>query len=194
MSFRPGPCCRAWTSGTLTWLRAWGKTPTVFPGIPVELLWRYVASWKMWYLETHEKECSCQLSWCHLGQWCNWTSISICCISQEGCAGWVTQLSPLMVWTDFFPFANKEVCHLKTNPSWLYCWRYLWWQEGVLWACPQLLWAMSAGFALTDWMALLELSQGALTQILPLAGGVGAVSSRRQAVKSSRVGGNGWYF
>lgn len=72
MSFRPGPCCRAWTSGTLTWLRAWGKTPMVFPGIPVELLWRYVASWKMWYLETHEKECSCQLSWCHLGQWCNW--------------------------------------------------------------------------------------------------------------------------
>lgn len=50
---------------------------------------------------------------------------------------------------------------------------------------------MSAGFARTDRMALLELSQGALMQILPLAGGVGAVSSGRQAVKSSRVGGTG---
>lgn len=43
-------------------------------------------------------------------------------------------LSDLAVTTDgvdrLFPIANKQVCHLKTNPSWLFCWRYLWWQKG----------------------------------------------------------------
>lgn len=36
-------------------------------------------------------------------------------------------LSDLAVTTDgvdrLFPIANKQVCHLKANPSWLYCWR-----------------------------------------------------------------------
>lgn len=45
-------------------------------------------------------------------------------------------LSDLAVTTDgvdrLFPITKKEVCYLKTNPSWLYCWRYLWWQERVL--------------------------------------------------------------
>lgn len=49
---------------------------------------------------------------------------------------------------------------------------------------------MSAGFAQADQIALPEVDQGALTQVLLLAGGVRAVSCRRQAVKSSRVGGN----
>lgn len=93
-----------------------------------------------------------------------------------------------------FPIANKQVCYLKTNPSWLYCCSLPVVAEGVLWARPQLLQAMSAGFAQTDQMALPEADQGALTQVLLLAEGVGAVSCRRQAVKSSRVGGNGWYF
>lgn len=93
-----------------------------------------------------------------------------------------------------FPIANKQVCYLKTNPSWLYWWRLLLVAEGVLWARPQLLQATSAGFAQTDQMALPEVDQGALTQVLLLAGGARTVSCRRQAVKSSRVGGNGWYF
>lgn len=51
--------------------------------------------------------------------------------------------------------------------------------------------APPAGFAQTDQMALPEVDQGALTQVLLLAGGARTVSCRRQAVKSSRVGGNG---
>lgn len=45
----------------------------LFPAISLtaEIWWRYMASWKMRYIKTHGKECSCQLSWCHLGRWCN---------------------------------------------------------------------------------------------------------------------------
>ena len=45
-------------------------------------------------------------------------------------------LSDLAVATDgvdrLFPFANKQVCYLKTNPSWLYCWRLPLVAEGIL--------------------------------------------------------------
>lgn len=88
--FRAGLRWRAWAVVTLTWVKAC-KTLMLFPGtsLPVEIWWRYMASWKMRYISAHEKECSCQLSWCHFGQWCN-------CGGREKLLPFVYSVSPRM--------------------------------------------------------------------------------------------------
>lgn len=98
----------------------------------------------------------------------------------------------LMMWAGFFPLQTSVL--LEVLPKLVVL---LVTTSGGRRGCASL---FSAPPGNVSWVCsntsngLAEVDQGALTQLLLLAGGAAAVSCRRQAAKSSRVGGKGRYF
>lgn len=143
------------------------KTDMLFPGIslPVEICCRYMASWKMTYIETHQKGCSRQLGWCHLSQRCN-------CSGREKLLPFVFAVSARWAVLTEWPRCHHWWCgQANKQTSVLLDWRRLavvleatsGGRRG-LWVGPQLLQAMTAGFAGTDQVVLAVVAKGALRE------------------------------
>lgn len=134
--FRPGLCCRAWTVVTLTRVKAC-KTLMLSPGtsLPVEIWWRYMASWKMRYIWHMKRNALVSLADVILvddvtvvgGK--NSFHLYNLCLPGRLC--WLSDVAVTTGGMDrLFPIANKQVYYLKTNPS-CTAGDYLWWQKGV---------------------------------------------------------------